>query len=64
MIHKNTQESLADYLSTKVFHAEEGQVVAPGSVEVDGFALFMERYTEGLAIERAAVDHFVENWKK
>lgn len=55
---------MADYLSTKVFHAEEGQVVAPGSVEVDGFALFMERYTEGLAIERAAVDHFVENWKK
>ncbi|MNJ81894.1 hypothetical protein D3C77_809420 [compost metagenome] len=55
---------MADYLATKVFKDAEGQEVYPDSSDVNGFSLFMERYTEGLAIEQAAVDHFVENWKK
>lgn len=64
MINKDPHEGLADYLTTKVFNAAEGQEVYPDSTDVDGFALFMERYTEGLDIEKAAVDHFVKNWKK
>ena len=63
MVNKEQHEALADYLTTKVFNNAGGQVVYPDSADVNGFALFMKRYTEGLAIEQAAVDHFVENWK-
>lgn len=64
MVNKQQHEGLAEYLTTKVFIDAEGQEVSPNSADVNGFALFMERYTEGLAIEQSAVDHFVENGKK
>lgn len=64
MVNKNQHEGLVDYLTTKVFKDIEGQAVYPDSTDVRGFALFMERYKEGLAIEQAAVDHFAENRKK
>lgn len=64
MVNKEQHESLPDYLATKVFKDAEGHEVYPDRADVNGFALFMERYTEGLAIEQAAVDHFVENWSK
>ncbi|MBP2114768.1 xylulokinase [Paenibacillus silagei] len=64
MIHKEPNESLADYLSSKVFCNMEGQEVAPDPTDVDGFALYMERYTKGLPIEQAAVDHLLENRKR
>ncbi|RUS47433.1 xylulokinase [Cohnella sp. AR92] len=63
MLNKEQHEGLADYLAAKVFHEAQGQEVYPESADVNGFALFMERYTEGLAIEQAAVDHLVENGK-
>jgi len=61
MVNKEQDEILSDFLCHKVFHDKEGLVVYPDSADVNGFSLFMERYTEGLAIEQAAVDHFVEN---
>ncbi|ETT38046.1 sugar (pentulose and hexulose) kinase [Paenibacillus sp. FSL R5-192] len=64
MVNKQQHEGLAEYLTTKVFIDAEGQEVSPNSADVNGFALFMERYTEGLAIEQSAVDHFVENGRK
>lgn len=64
MAHKEQHEALADYLANQVFRHEEGQVVYPDSEDVNGFALFMERYTKGLAIEQAAADHFVENGRQ
>ncbi|WP_127529275.1 xylulokinase [Paenibacillus kobensis] len=64
MMNKEQDDCLADYLTAKVFKDAEGQAVYPDSADVDGFSLFMERYTEGLAIEQAAVDHLVENGKK
>lgn len=63
MAHKEQYESLADYLVDQVFH-DDRQVVYPNSKDVHGFALFMERYTKGLAIEQVAADHFVENGLK
>lgn len=65
MVHKEQHEDLADYLTTKVFIDADtkGQEVRPNRTDVNGFALFMERYTKGLAIEQAAVGYFVENWK-
>lgn len=64
MVNKQQHEGLAEYLTTKVFIDAEGQEVSPNSADVNGFALFMERYTEGLAIEQSAVDHLLENGKK
>lgn len=62
--NKEEQEQLADFLENKVFKDAEGQVIHPDPADVKGFGLFMERYISGLAIEQAAVDHLVENWRE
>lgn len=64
IIHKKQHKDLASYLTSEVFKDVEQNELYPDSEEVKGFALFMERYMQGLQIERAAVDHFLENWKK
>lgn len=64
MVNKEEHDGLANFLTTEVFSEGGGQDVYPDNADVNGFTLFMKRYTEGLAIERAAVDHFVENWKE
>ncbi|MGF6990091.1 sugar (pentulose or hexulose) kinase [Lachnospiraceae bacterium PM6-15] len=56
LINKEAGESLADYLGEKVFAGEKGDILAPETRDVKAFDDFLERYTEGLAIERAAVD--------
>ncbi|MNP03656.1 Ribulokinase [compost metagenome] len=63
MINKDQQESLDDFLDHKVFKDVEGQKIYPDGSDVKGFEVFMERYTQGLAIEQAAVDNLVENWR-
>ncbi len=64
MLHKESYADLTDYLDTRVFDTIESRMVYPDSELVQGFSLFLERYVEGLAIEQAAVDYFLENWKK
>jgi sugar (pentulose or hexulose) kinase len=49
-------ESLEDYLAEKVFTRVSGSTIAPDPRDVEGFAAFMERYKQGLSIERSAVD--------
>jgi len=56
MLHKSGNQPLETYLSDKVFADENGTTIAPDSKDVDGFAMFMERYKKGLVIERAAVE--------
>jgi sugar (pentulose or hexulose) kinase len=56
MLHKAGNEPLEAYLSDKVFAGENGMTIAPDQKDVAGFAAFMERYKQGLGIERAAVD--------
>jgi sugar (pentulose or hexulose) kinase len=56
MRHNEKDKPLEIYLSNKVFNGENGTTIAPDQKDVDGFALFMERYKKGLIIERAAVD--------
>jgi len=56
MLNKTENESLEAYLSDKVFASESGMTIAPDQEDVDGFAAFMERYKNGLVIERTAVD--------
>ncbi len=59
MAHKTEEESLADYLSEKVFHGEEGTAEEPDASDEEGFERFMERYNRGLPVERAAVEHLI-----
>jgi len=56
LLHKSANEPLEAYLSNKVFAGEKGTTLAPDQADVEGFAVFMERYKKGLVIERAAVD--------
>ena len=56
MINKSGNEALEDYLSNKVFAGENGSTISPDQKDVDGFGAFMERYKQGLGIERAAVE--------
>ena len=56
MFNRSEDETLEAYLSDKVFAGENGMTIAPDKADVDGFTAFMERYTKGLAIEKAAVD--------
>ncbi|MBV7275132.1 FGGY-family carbohydrate kinase [Clostridiaceae bacterium UIB06] len=58
MLNKSENETLDDYLTRKVFAGKVGTKVDPDSKDVAGFDEFMKRYTNGLAIERAAVDNF------
>lgn len=57
MVNRAENETLEDYLSHKVFAGKEKVSVAPDPSDVQGFNAFMKRYTQGLAIERAAVDN-------
>ena len=56
ILHKEENEPLEAYLSGKVFAGGNSKTIAPDRGDVDGFAVFMERYKKGLAIERTAVD--------
>ncbi|AZK47532.1 xylulokinase [Paenibacillus lentus] len=59
MKNKAQQERLDDYLDHKVFNEVESQEIDPDPVDVKGFEIFMERYKNGLVIEKAAVDNLV-----
>lgn len=57
MVNKSKGQSLDAYLAENVFHGDTGVKVEPQPEDVQGFEAFMERYREGLSIERAAVEH-------
>jgi sugar (pentulose or hexulose) kinase len=55
--HKNEGETLEAFLTQRVFANNAGERADPDPKDVQGFAVFMSRYTAGLAVERAAVEH-------
>ena len=54
---KEAGETLEDYLEKRVFRGNAGTVMLPDARDSEGFREYMKRYTEGIAIERAAVGH-------
>lgn len=48
--------TLDEFLNTKVFVGQEGSIMEPDPEDVKGFEVFIERYKNGLQIERAAID--------
>jgi sugar (pentulose or hexulose) kinase len=57
MLRREEGESLEAYLEQKVFGENAGLRVEAEAEDTRGFAVFMERYRQGLAVERAAVEH-------
>ncbi len=57
MLKKEEGESLDHYLAEKVFKDDGGTRMEPDPEDEAGFQAFMERYRNGLSIERAAVDN-------
>jgi len=49
-------EDLQTFLSTRMFGDAQVDVVDPDDDDVAGYAVFLERYSAGLAIEQAAAD--------
>jgi len=49
--------SLEKFLAEKVFAGKTGALIEPDPKDVESFRKFMERYTAGLKIERAAVEN-------
>ena len=56
MLRKAPGEPLEAYLSDQVFVGQQASTIAPEARDVAGFAAFMDRYRQGLVIERAAVE--------
>jgi len=56
MLEKGQDESLEDYLESKVFADEHGTIANPDPNLARSFSDFVTRYKKGLAIERAAVE--------
>jgi sugar (pentulose or hexulose) kinase len=56
MVNQEERETLEDFLNQKVFAGKQGSSIAPDPIDVAGFNEFIKRYTQGLPIERAAVD--------
>ena len=55
MSQKGEGETLEQFLNEKVFAGKKGSVIEPDPADVESFRQFMECYTGGLDIERAAV---------
>lgn len=56
MQSRSNSESLAEFLTTKVFARNTSTRINPDPQDVAGFTKFMARYQAGLRIERAAVE--------
>ncbi len=56
MLRKEEGQSLADYLTDRVFADSAVITLEPRQEDVESFNLFMERHVAGFPIERAAVD--------
>jgi sugar (pentulose or hexulose) kinase len=50
------EQDLGTYLSRQVFADAAPDVVEPDAADLQGYAAFLERYVDGLAVERAAVE--------
>ena len=50
-------QTLEDYLDQEIFAGQASTTVLPDAADQKGFRAFMDRYTKGLAIERAAVEN-------
>ena len=60
MRDKKTGQSLENYLTQKVFADSQCATIAPDPEDVAGFSVFMDRYKNGLSIEKAAIESLIK----
>ena len=56
MVDKQEGERLEDYLANRIFAGMPCETVAPNPADVEAFNAYIDRFREGLPIERAAVE--------
>lgn len=56
MLWKQKNQTLTQYLEDVIFVNTESVTVTPDPKDVKGYEIFMERYKNGLAIERSAIE--------
>ena len=57
LVNNTENRNLADFLEEQVFVGNTGTSIAPTPEEVAGFNVYLQNYTRGLAIEKAAVEY-------
>lgn len=57
-VNREDNETLEEYLQTRVFDKYEGSTIAPDPEDVKGFGEYMKAYKKGVAIEKCAVENF------
>ena len=57
MVCGGDHKDLGEYLENEIFAGSTGSLIEPDPKDVEGFGRFIERYREGLPIERTAIDH-------
>ena len=57
MVCGGDHKDLGEYLENEIFAGSTGSIIEPDPKDVEGFGRFIERYREGLPIERTAIDH-------
>ncbi|MBV6760402.1 xylulokinase [Rhodococcus opacus] len=57
LAHRETGQTLADYLNTRVFADADLETIEPDPADVAGFEAFMKRYVEALPVQQTAVVH-------
>ena len=58
MKNKAKDETFEAYLDQKVFAQESLSFIEPKAEDIEGFNLFLQRYKDGLNIEKAAIEYF------
>ncbi len=56
LVNRSENEKLEDYLENRIFSGLAGSTISPKPEDVEGFAVFTERYKAGLSIEKAAIE--------
>jgi len=51
------EQTLAEFLNTEVFAGSKLDTIHPDAADVEGFEAFVQRFVEGLPVERAAIEH-------
>jgi len=57
LINKEAGETLPSFLNNRIFKDNKPKRIEPDKNDAEGFARFMERYLNGIPVERAAVEH-------
>ena len=55
MLNRAEDESLEDYLNDKVFSCAKSHTLMADQADIDGFAVFLQRYKAALDVERTAI---------